>query len=131
MLVVALGAHYTSLSQTPLSSDSDLKRMSVEIMAQIESRFLQFMGCATVEAVQISILLGSYLLFSGKPNVGMAVSGAGVKIAQVINLHRENLWRDCSPAEKETRRRTWWALEVYDKCVDKISSPSYRFANKV
>ncbi|TQV98545.1 C6 transcription factor [Cordyceps javanica] len=115
MLVVALGAHYASLAEGPAQSRTELKKLSTDIMGQVEVRFLQFMGCATLEAVQISVLLGSFLLFNGRPNVGLAISAAGVKIAQVINLHRENLWRDCSAKEKETRRRTWWTLEVFDK----------------
>ncbi|OAA40237.1 Transcription factor [Cordyceps fumosorosea ARSEF 2679] len=115
MLVVALGAHYTSISQAHTPSQLELRQLTACIIMQIETRFLQFLGCATLEAVQISILMGSFLLFSGRPNVGLGISAAGVKIAQVINLHRENLWRDCSAAETETRRRTWWALEVFDK----------------
>lgn len=92
-----------------------MKKLSTDIMGQIEAKFLQFMGCATLEAVQISVLLGSFLLFNGRPNVGLAISAAGVKIAQVINLHRESLWPDCSAVEREARRRTWWTLEVFDK----------------
>ncbi|KAJ3482461.1 hypothetical protein NLG97_g7566 [Lecanicillium saksenae] len=115
MLLVALGAHNTALAQPPGESQMELKNLSTEIMNKIEAKFLRFMGCATLEAVQISVLLGSFLLFNGRPNVGLGISAAGVKIAQVINLHRENLWRDCSDVEKEARRRTWWTLEVFDK----------------
>ncbi len=92
-----------------------MKKLSTDIMGQIEAKFLQFMGCATLEAVQISVLLGSFLLFNGRPNVGLAISAAGVKIAQVINLHRESLWPDCPAVKREARRRTWWTLEVFDK----------------
>ncbi|OAA81762.1 Transcription factor [Akanthomyces lecanii RCEF 1005] len=115
MLVIALGAHYTSLCQAPGQSRTEMKKLSTDIMGQIEAKFLQFMGCATLEAVQISVLLGSFLLFNGRPNVGLAISAAGVKIAQVINLHRESLWPDCPAVEREARRRTWWTLEVFDK----------------
>ncbi|KAJ6788038.1 hypothetical protein PWT90_09790 [Aphanocladium album] len=115
MLLVALGAHYTALAQPPGESQMELKKLSTQILDEIEAKFLRFMGCATLEAVQISVLLGSFLLFNGRPNVGLAISAAGVKIAQIINLHRETLWRDCSEVEKEARRRTWWTLEVFDK----------------
>lgn len=117
MVVVALGAHYTAVSPTETTPEIDLQNLTTDIMAEIEAKFLQLIGCARLEAVQISILLGSYLLFGGRPNVGLGISAAGVKIAQLINLHREKLWRDCSPAEIETRRRTWWALEVFDKYI--------------
>lgn len=115
MLVVSLGAHYKSLCQAPGTAQTELKKLSTDIMGRIEAGFLKFLGCATLESVQISVLLGSFLLFNGRPNVGLGISAAGVKIAQVINLHRENLWRDCSAVEREARRRTWWTLEVFDK----------------
>ncbi|EGX91348.1 C6 transcription factor, putative [Cordyceps militaris CM01] len=115
MLVIALGAHYSSLAEGSSQSVKELKKLSTDIIGHLEAKFLQFMGCATLEAVQISVLLGSFLLFNGRPNVGLAISAAGVKIAQVINLHRENLWKDCSAVESEARRRTWWTLEVFDK----------------
>ncbi|KAK3179830.1 hypothetical protein K4F52_008747 [Lecanicillium sp. MT-2017a] len=115
MLVVALGAHYTAVSSSVVASEFDLQRLSSDLIARIEARFLQFVGCASVETVQICVLLGSFLLFNGRPNVGLGISGAGVKIAQVINLHRENRWQDTSADIMETKRRTWWALEVFDK----------------
>lgn len=97
-----------------------LERLNADLLERAEAQFLRLIGCATLEAVQICILLGSYLLFSGRPNVGMGISGAGIKIAQVISLHRESKWRDVSPAVRETKRRTWWALEVFDKYVARL-----------
>lgn len=113
-VVVALGAKYEAKSAAPDERDT-LQRLSRDLLAQVEARFLHLIGCATLEAVQICILVGSCLLFSGRPNVGLGISAAGVKIAQVINLHREKRWTDPSEAVRETKRRTWWALEVYDK----------------
>lgn len=115
--MISLGAHYSSLASTPRFPGLNLKQLSVDLMAQVELRFLQLIGCATLEAVQICVLLGSYFLFNSRPNVGLGISGSGVKIAQVISLHRESTWRDKSAAVRETKRRTWWALEVFDKYV--------------
>lgn len=114
-VVVALGAKYEARATTASVQRTALEKLSLDLLAQVEARFLNLIGCATLEAVQICILVGSCLLFSGRPNVGLGISAAGVKIAQVINLHREKRWTDSSAAVRETKRRTWWALEVYDK----------------
>lgn len=115
MLVTALGAHYLALAPSPNQNDVNYRQLSKDLLEIIETRFLQIISSSTLETVQICILLGSFLLFNGRPNAGLGISGSGVKIAQVIGLHRENLWKEISSAEREERRRTWWALEVFDK----------------
>ncbi|KAK9435745.1 hypothetical protein VB005_10548 [Metarhizium brunneum] len=115
MLVLGLGAHYSSVSPSASTAGLDLEQLSRTLLASIELRFLQIIGCSTLEAVQICILLGSFHLFNGRPNAGLGILGSSVKIAQVIGLHRESMWRDTSEAVKEAKRRTWWALEVFDK----------------
>ncbi|UKZ94630.1 uncharacterized protein TrAFT101_009485 [Trichoderma asperellum] len=115
VLVIALGAHYLALAPSPNQNDVNYRQLSKDLLEIIETRFLQIISCSTLETVQICILLGSFLLFNGRPNAGLGISGSGVKIAQVIGLHRENLWKEISSAEREERRRTWWTLEVFDK----------------
>lgn len=117
MLVTGLGAHYSSLSPSADYDGPDLQNLSATLLTSIEFRFLQLIGCPTLETVQICVLLGSYYLFNGRPNTALGIIGSGVKIAQVIGLHRESLWKDTSEAVKETKRRTWWTLEVFDKYV--------------
>lgn len=117
MLVIALGAHYLALAPSPNQNQNavNYQKLSKDLLANIEIRFLQIISSSTLETVQICILLGSFLLFNGRPNAGLGISGSGVKIAQVVGLHHESLWKEVSPAKREERRRTWWALEVFDK----------------
>lgn len=115
MLVIALGAHYLAMSPSPNQNAASYRKLSKDLLAEIEIRFLQIISSSTLETVQICILLGSFLLFNGRPNAGLGISGSGVKIAQVMGLHRERLWKELSPTKREERRRTWWALEVFDK----------------
>ncbi|KAK8932601.1 Aspyridones cluster regulator apdR [Metarhizium anisopliae] len=89
MLVLGLGAHYSSVSPSASTAGLDLEQLSRTLLASIELRFLQIIGCSTLEAVQICILLGSFHLFNGRPNAGLGILGSSVKIAQVIGLHRE------------------------------------------
>ncbi|KAE8404828.1 fungal-specific transcription factor domain-containing protein [Aspergillus pseudonomiae] len=115
LLVLALGAHYSSLSEPLGENLQSLSVLSEKLLTQIEYRFLQIIGCPNVEAVQVCVLLGSFHLFNGRPTVGMGVLGSGIKIAQVIGLHRESMWHNLSEVARESRRRSWWALEVFDK----------------
>ena len=117
LLVLALGAHYSSLREPFDDHDQNLSVLSEKLLTQIEYRFLQIIGCPNVEAVQVCVLLGSFHLFNGRPTVGMGVLGSGIKIAQVIGLHRESMWHNISEVARESRRRSWWALEVFDKYV--------------
>lgn len=115
LLVIALGAHYLSLSGSPEEDCQALLTLSEQLFSEIEYRFLSIIGRPNVEAVQACILLGSFHLFNGRPAVGMGILGSGIKIAQVIGLHRESMWHNVSEVAQETRRRSWWALEVFDK----------------
>jgi hypothetical protein len=117
LLVLALGAHYSSLSGSLEEYHQSLPLLSERLLAQIEYKFLRIIGCPNVEAIQVCVLLGSFHLFNGRPTVGLGILGSGIKIAQVLGLHRESMWQNLSDIAQESRRRSWWALEVFDKYV--------------
>lgn len=117
LLVLGLGAHYSSLAKREPYERSHLQQLSEDIIKQVEQRFLRIMSSADEEAVQICILLGSFYLFNGRPTAGLGVLGSGIKIAQVLRLHREGALTGISAVRLETRRRSWLALEVFDKSV--------------
>ncbi|OKO95847.1 hypothetical protein PENSUB_10868 [Penicillium subrubescens] len=92
-----------------------MQQLSGDIIKQVEQRFLRIMSSADEEAVQICVLLGSFYLFNGRPTAGLGILGSGIKIAQVLRLHREGSLTGISMTRLETRRRSWLALEVFDK----------------
>lgn len=114
LLVIALGAHYSALKTPEDPRSAEYRQLSRDLIAVIEARFLHISGCSTVETVKMCVLLGSFIFYT-RPTTGLGICGMGVKIAQVIGLHRESLCKDTSPLVREERRRTWWALEVFDK----------------
>lgn len=120
LLVLSLGAHYSSFTVSLGEDRHTLQQLSERLLVQIEYRFLQIIGSPNVEAVQICVLMGSFHLFNGRPTTGLGILGGGIKVAQVIGLYRESMWRGLSNVARETRRRSWWALEVADKCVISI-----------
>ncbi|KAI1037489.1 hypothetical protein LB503_013102 [Fusarium chuoi] len=62
------------------------RQLSRDLISVIETRFLQIIGCQTVETVQICVLLGSFIFYT-RPTTGLGICVMGVKIAQVIGLH--------------------------------------------
>ncbi|KAK9365084.1 fungal-specific transcription factor domain-containing protein [Lipomyces kononenkoae] len=115
LLVLSMGAHYLSLTVSAPEEKLDLQLLSRSLLAGIENRFLSIIGSPSEEAVQICVLMGSFHLFNGRPAVGLGVLGSGIKIAQVIRLHRDSIQPGASESGLESRRRTWLALEVFDK----------------
>ncbi|RDH31280.1 hypothetical protein BDQ94DRAFT_180368 [Aspergillus welwitschiae] len=113
-LVLGLGAYYGSLDALGADADS-MKQLSQDLLMQIEQNILAIIDLPSLETVQICVLLGSFHLFNGRPNAGLMTLTGGLKTAQVIGLHRELKWRGLSDVARETRRRSWWALEVADK----------------
>ncbi|KAF4952515.1 hypothetical protein FGADI_6750 [Fusarium gaditjirri] len=114
ILVIALGAHYAALKDPDDQMSPQYRQLSRDLIGVIETRFLQIIGCQTVETVQICILLGSFIFYT-RPTTGLGICGMGVKIAQVIGLHRESFWKETSQLTRQVKRRTWWTLEVFDK----------------
>ncbi|KAF3401606.1 hypothetical protein F1880_010152 [Penicillium rolfsii] len=115
LLVIGLGAHYSSLAVREPLGKSHMQQLAGDIIMLVEQRFLRIMSSADEEAVQVCILLGSFYLFNGRPTAGLGILGSGIKIAQVLRLHREGALTEISAARLETRRRSWLALEVFDK----------------
>lgn len=117
LLVLGLGAHYSSLGRREPHGRSHMQQLSKDILGRVEQQFLRIISSADEEAVQICVLLGSFHLFNGRPTAGLGILGSGIKIAQVLRLHREGTISGISPARLESRRRSWLALEVFDKSV--------------
>jgi hypothetical protein len=114
LLVVALGGHYAALKDPDDEMSPQYQQISQDLISVIETNFLRIVGCSTIESVQICVLLGSFIFYT-RPTTGLGICGMGVKIAQVIGLHRESFWKETCQLAREKKRRTWWTLEVFDK----------------
>ncbi|QGI81247.1 hypothetical protein CEK25_007976 [Fusarium fujikuroi] len=71
LLVLALGAHYAALRDPDDQMSPQYRQLSRDLTSVIEMRFLQIIGCQTVETVQICILLGSFIFYT-RPTTGLA-----------------------------------------------------------
>lgn len=86
---------------------------SARLLENSESRIIDVMSQNSVTAIQTMILLGSYYVYHGRPNLSFALLGATVKAAQAAALHREPT--RASPADHEEQKRVWWTIYTWDR----------------
>ncbi|EAW25649.1 fungal specific transcription factor domain-containing protein [Aspergillus fischeri NRRL 181] len=117
LMVLAMGARYAPDEQSSKIglSRSELLSLQEKMLNQVRSHFFDVLDTGGVECVQLCILLSTYYLYNGKPNLAMPILGAGVRSAQAQGLHKENLWGPATEFVFEVRKRTWWALYVLDR----------------
>ncbi|KAJ5723441.1 hypothetical protein N7488_001476 [Penicillium malachiteum] len=116
LLVLSLGAHYTTDDRVKTHSPTfDLEKFRERSIAKVEEQLLNLLDGSDVESVQVCVLLGSFYLYHGRPNLAYVVLGAGIRCSQIMGLYKESSWRGVSEMEKEERRRTFWALFVFDR----------------
>lgn len=72
-------------------------------------------GSGHLETLQALILIGGcYLHYINRPNMGSAISGAALRMACAMGLHRESVAEGDNQLIVEQRRRTWWSLFCLD-----------------
>lgn len=73
-------------------------------------------GSGYLETLQALALMGGYYLhYINRPNMANAVTGAALRMACAMGLHRESMPEQNSSALiMEQRRRTWWSLFCLD-----------------
>ncbi|KAJ4511323.1 hypothetical protein HRR78_007236 [Exophiala dermatitidis] len=121
LLLLSLGAHYASeedvRARFPSFNLDTFQRLSLK---RVEDSLHTLYDSAEIESVQVCVLLGSYYMYHGRPNLAFVILGAGISCAQLMSLHKESSWRWLSEIAKEERRRTFWALFVFDRFASTI-----------
>lgn len=118
MVVLAIGARYaTKAALNAAGLKVDLDSLQSILLSKVQENMITILDDGELECVQICILLSSFYLYHGKPNLGFIVLGTGARCAQAINLHREETWRKSTAIVREQRKRVWWALYVFDRSV--------------
>jgi hypothetical protein len=116
LLLLSLGAHYVDETKVGEKYPTfDLQRFHARSLKRVEESLNDLYDGANLESVQVCVLLGSYYMYNGRPSLAFVVLGAGVKCAQLMNLHKESAWHWQPEMAKEERRRTFWALFISDR----------------
>ncbi|KAJ4989316.1 C6 transcription factor [Stagonosporopsis vannaccii] len=103
--------HKTSLEAQ--NANEDWRSWSFTLLQGPEKCLTELMDQTSIVSVQVCILLGSYLVYHGKPNLSFALLGATIRTAQAIGLHRKPLRGN--PASIEERKRVWWTIYTWDR----------------
>lgn len=131
LAVFATSLQYTNTEQRDLllSHGIDAGLLKDKILIGLKLRFLDIISMGSLEVVQMCILLGSYYLYHGEPEMAWPLCGSGLRIAQALNLHRRISY-DSSDDESlryliEDRKRAWWAIyEIETFCSMLYGFPS-------
>lgn len=97
-------------------------RLQEQLLATLRQRILDIVSLGSIEAVQTCVLLGSFYLYHGVPELAWPICGCGLRIAQALNLHRQIREQqqpivdldDPTQRAEETRKRCWWAVYEID-----------------
>ncbi|KAL1913775.1 hypothetical protein Sste5344_000042 [Sporothrix stenoceras] len=65
--------------------------------------------------VQALMLYCRYLHITRNRNACWNLTGAAIRVAVAIGLHRNGVHGKCSPLERELRRRIWWTLYAFER----------------
>lgn len=115
VLVWALGAHYLWTDPfAPVDRDA-LALFRSQALEYVGSKYLSLLSQPTLETVQVGILLGSFHIFNGQPNLGFGILGSTIKTAQLIGLHRGFPRSSSNERNSGESVKVWWALEIYEK----------------
>lgn len=113
--VLGMGAWYRShrTSGDVRLLDEDWCEWSQILLQGTERHLPELMDQTSIASVQVCILLGSYLVYHGKPNLSFALLGATIRTAQAIGLHRQP--SRGAEASIEERKRVWWTIYTWDR----------------
>lgn len=133
LVVIAIALQYAGSHRQNLLKVHGIYPMEFKerILSTIQAKILDIVSLGSLEAVQTCILLGTYYLYHGKPELAWPVCGCGLRIAQALNLHLKlphtgpmssGIYR-----QNETRKRCWWA--IYE--IETFCSMSYGYPHSI
>lgn len=114
-VVLGLGAWYRA--QRPQTSErptpAESRSWSARLISNAESQLIELLDQSSVTAVQTLILLGSFFVYHGRPNLSFSLLGATVKCPHAAGLHKDPV--GMPDAEAEERKRVWWTIYTWDR----------------
>ncbi|OBT51972.1 hypothetical protein VE04_07369 [Pseudogymnoascus sp. 24MN13] len=112
MMVLAYGAQYAAKNpnwkfRALIEKHSiNLHTLTQSMIQHVRSRLFDSLERCQVEVVQICVLLGTFYIYHGKPNLSWPILGLAVKCSYALAMHREVDWRGSNIA-LQTRKRAW------------------------
>lgn len=119
LAVCAVSIQYTSFDQKQKLADAGIEQLALqdEILDALRFRLLDVVSLGSLESIQTCVLLGTYYLYHGQPELAWPICGCGLRIAQALNLYRQSSSGSFTPdlddplqRAQESRKRCWWAI---------------------
>lgn len=133
LVVIAIALQYAGEYRQDLLKAHGISPVDLKesILSTTRAKILDIVSLGSLEAVQTCVLLGTYYLYHGKPELAWPVCGCGLRIAQALNLHRKPPQTEFMSSEvyrqNETRKRCWWA--IYE--IETFCSMSYGYPHSI
>lgn len=115
LMIMVMGCWYGSgvlPAETVSTFNLDVARTA--FLKIVSQNFMDLIDEDCLEFVQLSVLLGSYWLYWGRPRSSFSLLGAATKSAQAMELHRD-LDHRLSSQDTEERKRVWWTIYTWDR----------------
>ncbi|KAI0968855.1 hypothetical protein F4678DRAFT_441622 [Xylaria arbuscula] len=114
LAVCALSLRYTSSAQQEQLAKQgvDADTLRERILNILRLRLLDILSLGSLEAVQLCVLLGSYYLYHGEPELAWPLCGCALRLAQALELHQSPVTGADLMSQKVIgdRKRCWWAV---------------------
>jgi len=90
LAVCVISLPYTSHKQKQKLVDYgiDEDALQEKLLTALRLRLLDIVSLDSIEAVQTCVLLGSFHVFHGEPELTRSICGCCLRITQALNLHR-------------------------------------------
>ncbi|KAJ5266473.1 fungal-specific transcription factor domain-containing protein [Penicillium angulare] len=133
LVVIAIALQYAGTHRKRLLKGHGISPVNLKekILSTTRAKILDIVSLRSLESVQTCILLGTYYLYHGSPELAWPVCGCGLRVAQAMNLHRKvSSTTPMTPEmhrRNEARKRCWWA--IYE--IETFCSMSYGYPHNI
>jgi hypothetical protein len=135
LIVTVMGLNYTCdyRKQRLVELGVDSEALLSRLLSTIQTVLFELIAIGSLESVQVCVLLGSFYLFHGCPGPALPIISCGLRIAQVMGLHRRKTLdesKKLSGQDIEERNRCWLALFEIDRFCSMVYGLPISFANE-
>lgn len=116
--VCIVSLRYIDAEQRGILSEHAVRPEDLQkkLLTTLRMRLLDVVSQGCIEAVQVCVLLGSFYLYHGEPELAWPICGCGLRIAQALNLHRQTPQSGVSSGPPYVADRVQRAEETRKRC---------------
>lgn len=96
------------------SSSLEASQLRDNLIAEVQLHLFDLLEECSLEAAQVSVLLGTYYIYHGSPGLAWNILGLSVRTAYALSLHCESSVIPPDQVISQIRRRTWNHVTVAD-----------------